>query len=92
MRKLEMREVETGYCDFCKEKASHLKKCAICKREMCGRGGYSEHSAYGMEVYRYGDANRLVSSHICKECVDKSLTITVGELFEGILGPTPIQL
>ena len=92
MEKVETREVKVGYCDLCGVEASHLEKCAICKREICGKDGYGFHSAYSLEIYRYADANRLVSGYICKECADKPLTITVRELLEGMWGRTPIQL
>jgi len=87
----EKRDVEVKYCDFCKEEASHLDRCAVCKRQMCSKDGGKAHTAFGVELYRYSDAQRLVGygSKVCKECSQKKFNGTIQELLDAMMGGTP---
>ena len=91
--KQENRLVDVKYCDYCGEETGHLSACALCKKEMCPADGGGRHAAYSMDVYRYGDGKRLVSSHVCRECSGTVLIgLTIKELFDGMLGKVPVQM
>ncbi|MCK5022115.1 MAG: hypothetical protein KAR54_02615 [Candidatus Pacebacteria bacterium] len=92
MKKVEKREVEVEYCDFCKDEVSHLRRCSICGREMCCKDGGKTHSAFSLEIYRYKDGEKDESSNICKECSAKKFGGTLEELFDGMLKKESVQM
>ena len=87
MKKIENRDVEVKYCDFCGEETQHLDRCAICKREMCNKDGGAAHSVFSIEVYRYEDGRRLAGnrSQICNDCADKKFDGTIRDLINGMM-------
>ena len=87
----ETRVVAVKYCDFCGKETQHLSKCAVCKKEMCSEDGMKAHAAYSLELYRYGDANRL-NIHVCKTCGDMNIIITISQLLDGMMKETPVLL
>ncbi len=89
MVKREDRAVDVQYCDACQTEVEHLKKCAVCKRDLCIQDG-AKHSAYGLETYRYMDGQRA-NLHICKDCCAKKPALNIGELLEAMLGPEPVK-
>ena len=81
--------IEVAFCDFCNKETpeSHLSPCAICKREMCNEDGGKEHTAYAVDVYRYGGAERVNGAHICNDCASKSLPVATIQVFlDSLLG------
>lgn len=92
MKKTEKRDVEIKYCDFCKRETEHLDKCAVCKQEMCNDYGGKIHTAYSVEIYRYDDERHLVGygSRICRQCAKRGFNGTIQELFDGMMGETPV--
>ena len=88
MKKIEKRDVEVKYCDLCGEETDHLDRCAICKREICVKNGVAAHFAFGVEVYRYGDGQRLAGygSNICNDCAGKKFDGTIRDLIDGMIG------
>lgn len=89
MIKIEDRPVKVKICDFCGEEVGNLSKCVICKRDMCN-AGTGKHSSYSLGIYRYADANRICSGHICKECAGKKTDLPIGELLDGMFGDSPV--
>lgn len=89
MRKSETRPTEVFYCDGCGDETTHSHRCAVCKQEYCMADGGKKHFAFGIELYRYGDANRLYS-HICNGCAVANPNLTVQQLMDGMMGKTPV--
>ena len=89
MERQENREVTVRYCDLCKKETDHLRRCAVCKREMCTDDGGKKHTAYHVEVYQYGDAQRFTGD-ICVDCVKEKINLTIRQLFEGMMGRGPV--
>ncbi len=94
MIRVEKRNVEVKYCDFCGEEAEHIDKCAICKREMCLKHGGATHSAFNIEVYSYSDEQRLAGygSNICNDCAGKKFNGTIRDLIKGMMGKDIVPL
>lgn len=94
MRKTEKRDVEVGYCDYCGEEAERLEKCAVCGREMCNKDGGAAHSAFSVELFRFGDGQRLsgFGSKVCRDCAEKKFDGTIRELFDGMIAEDPVPL
>jgi len=91
MEKQESRLVTVKFCDFCGNESTHLKKCAICKKDMCGENGNAKHCAYSVQdIYRYNDAARNVDRGICKECAGKKTNLTIGQLLDAMMGKSPV--
>ncbi|MDP2651337.1 MAG: hypothetical protein Q8O98_01965 [bacterium] len=89
MRKIETREVEVKYCDFCGEETDHLTQCTMCGQEMCSKNGSNTHQAYTLEVRRYKDGQRSYLK-ICKNCaVDPCVTRgeSISSLIEKMMEP-----
>jgi hypothetical protein len=84
MRKIEQRNIEISYCDFCGDEAPHLDQCAVCKREMCGKDSGREHAAYSVEVYRYRDHARSGTRKVCKYC-SRSVIRALQVLFDVMI-------
>jgi len=94
MKKMEKRDVEVEYCDFCGNETEHLDRCAVCKQEMCCRDGGAIHTAYSVETYRYRDRHRLAGygSRICNSCAVKKFGGTIQELFDGMMSEDPVLM
>ena len=91
MRVMEEREVEVKYCDFCKEETDNLKKCPVCKREMCSKDGGVAHSAFSIDIRRYADGKRLISN-VCRECATAGFTGTIHEFFNEMMSKGPVKI
>ena len=89
MRKIEERKVEVFYCDGCSEEVKRLERCALCKKDYCSAEGCGRHFAYSIELYRYGDAERLIS-HICKGCAVANPNLSIKQLMDGMMGKEPV--
>ncbi len=94
MKKMENREVEVKYCDFCGEETQYLSRCAICKREMCNKDAGAFHSAFSVEIYRYEDGHRLVGdgSKICNNCAEKKFDGTIRDFINGMIDKDPVSV
>ena len=92
MEKQETRIIAVKYCDFCGKEKQHLSRCVVCKKEMCNENGGKAHAVYGIELYRYSDGQRLISSPICTTCGDMNIIITISQLLDGMMKETPVLL
>jgi len=92
MKKTENRAVVVKYCDFCGKESKSLSKCAVCKKEMCSEGGGKTHAAYSVEIYRYSDAQRIVSTRVCKKCSVGTFDLSIGAFFDEMMRHTPVLL
>ena len=94
MRKTEKRDVEVKLCDYCRDETEHLDRCAVCKREMCLKDGGVAHSAFSVELYKYGTGQRLkgYGSLVCRDCAEKKFDGTIGELLDGMMTEKPVPL
>jgi len=89
MVKTEDRPVKVKICDFCGEEVDGLSKCFICKRDMCN-AGLDKHASHTLGVYSFGLQNTICSAYVCKECAEKKIDLTIGQMLDGMFGESPV--
>lgn len=89
--KTEMKEIKVSVCDFCGQEAHILKKCAVCKQDMCLRENGRAHAAFMVlritrfKKSREKDDNECSYLYVCEKCTISTLNLPLGELLAGMM-------